>query len=468
MVSSRVSSSGPTSDRVLLLSTAITCLLIYLLLSFIFKNTQVPCLVVVFIFTNMLSRTGIFRNIIKKLDISKIATDQSLPRIPAVDNQVSHNEFQKMSETSRIELLTAIKSLQAYSAGSKKTNDRRKRLFRMMSWRQQKLCEDIGYMKKLSKIDESVVSNQKILSAIANTAVKNFGISYEDFDILKGINNGNASSTNYRVIEALGHYIRDWSVDGDAELTPMLNYINEQLDRVIPLEERSKTCIIIPGSGLGRIAHEIASTGSDTDARFGAVHAVEYSGLMHLCNSFIYSSSEALKDYIIYPYIHSCSNFVDVASQFRSFVVNNGHTKPKNLSLNHEDFRYFEIPEKERFQNVVVISAFFIDTAENLISYLDTIQELTTPNKRNSIKNGYWINIGPLKYGSAAQVELNSEELTKIRKKMGWSDINSATSLESENRDKALVGYMTDKQSMWQGYYGMSMWSTQRKENSRK
>lgn len=467
MATPRVHSASRTpSDSVLILSTAFICALVYISLSIVLGSSQIPILVIVFICTNMLSRTGIFKNFVSKLDVSKAIGNQSIPRIPSVENPTGHKFFESISEHSRIEILSAIKSLQAYSENTKNVNDRRRRLFKMMTWRQQKLCEDVGYLKKLAKIDQSISYNQKILSAIADGAVKSFGISYKDFDLLRGSNNSNTSSTNYRVIEALGHYIRDWSPDGDAELKPMMNYITEQLNRVIPVHERLKTCVIIPGLGLGRIAHEIASVGTDIGSSFGAVHAIEYSGLMHLCNQFIYSSENEVKDYDIFPYVHSCSNFIDSSSQFRSSVVHSGQNKPENLALNHEDFRYFEIPNKSLFENVVVVSAFFIDTAENLVTYLDTIQELTTPSRRNDIKNGYWINIGPLKYGTAAQVELNSDELKKIRKAMGWKDLNSINSLNSS--DNQLVGYMTDKQSMWQGYYGLTMWNTGRKENSRK
>lgn len=458
--------SRTPSDSVLILSTTFTCVLVYVVLDFVLGSSQIAILVVVFICTNMISRTGAFKNFVSKIDVTKAIGDQSVPRIPHVENPIGHNHFQSISEHSRIEILSAIKSLQAYSANTKNVNDRRKRLFKMMTWRQQKLCEDVGYLKKLTKIEQSISYNQKILSAIADGAVKKFGISYEDFNLLKGSNSSNTSSTNYRVIEALGHYIRDWSPDGEAELKPMMKYITEQLNRVIPVQERLKTCVIIPGSGLGRIAHEIANIGSDNEARFGAVHAIEYSGLMHLCNEFIYSSENDEKDYDLFPYIHSCSNFIDSTSQFRSSIVHSGQIKPENLALNHEDFRYFEVPNKSEFENIVVVSAFFIDTAENLVSYLDTIQELTTPHKKNSIKNGYWINIGPLKYGTAAQVELNSDELKMIRKAMGWKDLNSTNSLDSS--DNQLVGYMTDKQSMWQGYYGLTMWNAARKENSRK
>lgn len=217
---------------------------------------------------------------------------------------------------------------------------------------------------------------------------------------------------------------------------------------------------------MGRIAHNIANLGKETGSQFASVHAVEYSGLMSMCNSYIYSGSDKalLPSSLaaeIFPYIHTSSNFVQSSSQFRTSQISCLVDKPDNLHLNIDDFRYFSISDSSKYENVVVLSVFFVDTAENLIEYLDTIKDLTS-NK--NVKNGYWINIGPLKYGSAAQVELTAEELAKVRLAMGWKDLHYANSIENE-KDDGLVGYITDKKSMWQGYYGLSMWTSARKEN---
>lgn len=456
--------SGVLSDKGIVIFTILSCVLIYVSLSFLLPKSQIPTLVAVFIGSNMLSRTNLFKYLVNKIEAP--ATSSLIPR---VGKGIGYDKFKSLSESSQVEVLSAIKSLQAYSDNTKKTNDRRRKLFKMMSWRQQRICEEVGYLKKLTKIDQSIVKNQKMLSAVVENSVKDFGLSFKDFDLLNySNNNSNNSSTNYRVVEALGHYMRDWSREGDVELKHMLLYIKQQLNEAIPVNERANTCIIVPGSGLGRIAHEIASIGDDENSKFGAVHAVEYSGLMHLCNQFIYSTGDKTQQYDIYPYIHSCSNFTNSATQFRPSTIHVNQSKPKNLSIDHEDFRYFHIPDDKNYVNVIVVSAFFIDTAENLIDYMDCIQRLTSPSKDNSIKNGYWINIGPLKYGTAARVELNVEELSKVRKEMGWNDINSFTSIEHSNSEDRLVGYMTDTQSMWQGYYGLNMWNSQRKENKAK
>lgn len=443
-------------DTQLGLFTVITCVVVYFSVLWLSNTPQVPILTTVFIGSNMFSRSKLFQSIIlprisRLLEIPFKAASVSIPTtIPSEDRA-----FNALGEASKLELLSAIKSLQGYAQNSKKQNDRRRRLFKLMTWRQQRICEDVGYLSKLKQVDLAFFTNQKFLGDIASHCIDTFNVTYTDYDLLKD-SGTNTSSSNYRVVESLGHFVRDWTTQGEQETKSMLTYITSQLNSAIPEDQRHKTCIIVPGSGLGRVAHELALLGD-----FGAVHAVEYSGLMHSCHSFMYTEKQP--SYEVYPAIHSCSNFKDNATQFRTVEVNVA-TKPENLHLHLDDFRYFALPTA--YENVVVVSAFFIDTAENLMDYFDAIKTLTTPSRTNGVKSGYWINAGPLKYGSAAQVELNADEIAQIRKKMGWKDMDTTNSLENEDVDKRLVGYVTDQASMWQGFYGLAMWSSARKENS--
>lgn len=470
------------SDREILLAIVFACPVTYYILSIILKNSQVPLLVSIFILCNMLSRTKVFTSLIEKaephltkllqvtdvLNLSSMLNDS----IPPPTTTVNRSRFDSLLETSKVELLAAIKSLQSYSTNSKKNNERHKKLFKMMTWRQQKLCEDVGYLKRLDKIDTSISKNQVLLKDIATQAMETYQLSFRDFELLKSTNKNNNSSLNYRVIEALGHYIRDWCPEGESELQFLVDNVVTQLNESIAVEDRHKTMVVVPGSGLGRIAHAIAELGSSSsNDKFGSVQAVEYSGLMHVCNSYMYNNStdksDKAKSYELYPYIHTSSNITEAKSQFRSIKLNTGGQQPENLVLNHDDFRYFEAVDASKYENVVVVSVFFMDTAENIVEYFDAIETLTKPTSKNNIKNGYWINIGPLKYGSAAQAELTADELTKLRKSMGWRDVNCVTTIDKPKQygENGLVGYITDKQSLWQGYYGLNIWNSKRKEN---
>lgn len=313
-----------------------------------------------------------------------------------------------------------------------------------------------------------IEANQHFLSSIAEIPIEKYKLADEDFKALEkeNINKNSPSKANFRVLEALGHYVRDWSRESDRELKGILEFIKKQLEIIIPLEERKRTAIVIPGSGLGRIAHESAEIGKGSELRFGSVHAVEYSGIMHLCNDFIYSDDSKKKEQIYFPFIHSCSNHMNESSQFRPYHIYPKVNKPENLFLHHEDFRRFEIPDLVPYENVVVVSVFFIDTAANIMEYLDKIKHLTTSNFHKKINNGYWINIGPLKYGSAPRIEFNLEEINKIKLKLGWKNINSLETIDSPEFDHKFVGYMTNRQSLWQAFYSLCMWSSARIENS--
>lgn len=441
----------PVPDLQLVALACVSAAATYVVLSVLSpKGLQVPLLAAVFVASNMFSRTQTFG---RSVNLGFRLLGQGRPLFGST--APSSPEFAALSEVSQSELLEAVTSLEAYGSQSKKANERRKKLFRMMLWRQQKLADEAGYSAKLRRIDTHIERNQAVLAQAAQAARAAYALSYRDFAQLKPASPQKTSASNYRVLEAMGHFVRDWTPTGDAETAPMLAYIKAQLDALIPESEAARTVVVVPGLGLGRVAHEIAR-----HRPYAAVHAVEFSGLMHACHRFVYTRPHAT----LFPYVHTCSNFVSTAAQFRGVDVR-GAEQPDNLHLWLDDFRYFA---PEPAHNVVVVLAFFVDTAENLVDYLDQILQLTAPSKKAAVRNGYWINFGPLKYGSAAQVELNADELAHVRRRMGWVDVDAAASLASPDKlGGPLVGYSTDRESMWQGYYGVAMWAAAQKGNER-
>lgn len=461
------------SDGTILLLAGISSAIVYGALSIIAPRSQLPVLAAVFVGSNMFSRTGMFQRFVRTIyerhwqrkNTSRFLLDDS--------DSPNRSRFLALQDTSKVELLSAVKSLDAYSENSRKSNTRRKNLFKLLSWRQQRLCEDAGYMDKLKSIDRHIDLNQTALDGIVKSTKSGYGLSYKDFEWLNTQKTvQSTSTTNYRVVEALGHFVRDWSPVGHEEVDAIHNYVKSQLDKVIPEGEEQSTCVVIPGSGLGRVAHEVS-----THRNFGAVHAVEFSGLMHACNEYAYDndkveSEKKGKSPTIYPYVHTCSNFADTDSQFRAVSIETPGSRPGNLFTHLDDFRFFDIPDASKYSNVVVVSVFFIDTAENLIDYLDVISRITAPSTRTGLPaNGYWINVGPLKYGTAAQVELNTAEIRKIRRKLGWKDLHEVETIKDPNSPGGpggVLGYITDKQSMWQGYYGVNMWTSGQSKNRRR
>lgn len=497
-------------DRELLYLCGASFVAVYVLLRLVLpRSSQVPLLAGVFVATNMFSRTGLFQLFLQRLAQKKLAP------VPAA---AGNEAFCALDAPLQRELLTALRSLRQYADHSRASNDRRRRLFSMMLWRQQKICNDAGYSEKLRAIDSHIALNQKFFDALGVAVAQHYGISYRDYGALQSGKGQNTSLSNYRVVESLGHFVRDWT---DArEIGPILDYVRAQLDKIVPPGEEKDTVVVIPGAGLGRVAHEVAC-----HRPFAAVHAVEYSGLMHACHLYMYRDKQATEENAdteekesasdsenkkrettsdsenrkrestsdsekrkrestsesengkktsnasapssIYPYVHSCSNFLSTEAQLRPVDLTFA-ARPENLHLSLADFRYFSIPKQSSIKNVVVVSVFFLDTAENLIDYFDAIQLLTHP--LGSVQNGYWINVGPLKYGSAAQAELNATEIAHVRRSFSWKDLDVTNSIEEPSKfpNNGLVGYITDLQSLWQGFYGLSMWTSAQTKNKRK
>jgi hypothetical protein len=70
-----------------------------------------------------------------------------------------------------------------------------------------------------------------------------------------------------RTREALRHFVRDWSAEGAPERATIFTPILEALADV-PIEERAGRRVLVPGSGLGRLAWEISELGASAHTFF--------------------------------------------------------------------------------------------------------------------------------------------------------------------------------------------------------
>ena len=71
----------------------------------------------------------------------------------------------------------------------------------------------------------------------------------------------------------------------------------------MPVEQRGGIHVLVPGSGLGRLAFDIAHEGFSAQGN-------EFSYYMLLASNFILNKTERINQFKIYPYIHSFSNIV--------------------------------------------------------------------------------------------------------------------------------------------------------------
>lgn len=435
----------------LLLRTAVASVVVYAAAKVVAGgSSQIPLLAAVFVMSNGLGKTEVVRRYARQAHRYWNGIHTASGGVRGIRTLAGNEAYNQLGESSQLELAIALNSLMNYRRNTKRANDRRRELFKLMSWRQQTLATKTGYLKRLDSLDSLSTENQRFCDAIADYTLAHYGLDSFAVRKIKADGGGSASSSNYRVVEALSHFLRDWPESEVApEIEPMASFVGSQLQRIGESKSLADADIVVPGSGLGRLSYELAKRNPRCQ-----VQSVEYSGLMSICNNYVYNENTS-PNTTFYPYIHGNSNIITATDQTRSitFVP---RVRPANLRHYFGDFRFFKLGSDSTARStkpLVIVTCFFIDTAENLIEYIDTLNNLATATKGPT----YWINVGPLKYGSAAQIEPTVDELTQLRKLMGWKDITNFSSIDNANDGSLpkLLSYITDKKSFWQGYYGV-------------
>ncbi|KAH9251625.1 hypothetical protein BASA81_010466 [Batrachochytrium salamandrivorans] len=223
-----------------------------------------------------------------------------------------------------------------------------------------------------------------------------------------------------KVRSTLRQFVRDWSDEGLEERTsvygPILDYLKSHFDHV-PMNERGKIQILVPGSGLGRLVFEIVAMGFSCQGN-------EFSMFMLLASNFILNLPTQVNEYTIYPWIHSFSNVATSANQLQAIqipdVLVSEHVPPTaSFSMAAGDFIeiYGHVDQKAQWD--IIVTCFFIDTAKDLTVYLSVIKNALKPN-------GIWINIGPLLYhfeGAVGAVEFTLDEVKHLIGDFGFDII---------------------------------------------
>lgn len=96
----------------------------------------------------------------------------------------------------------------------------------------------------------------------------------------------------------------------------------------------------------------------------------------------------------IYPFIHSTSNYDSEELMFRAVTIPDKVackvvSEESDFSMAAGEFTEIYQDDKEEFDGIV--TCFFLDTANNVFNYIDTIGYILK-------RGGIWINYGPLLY----------------------------------------------------------------------
>ena len=239
-------------------------------------------------------------------------------------------------------------------------------------------------------------------------------------------------------------FVRDWSKEGIEERNATHKPILEELQSFF--KDRPKKDfenginVLVPGSGLGRLVYEIAKLGFKSQGS-------EISLYMLLCFSYLLNKSTKIEEFTIQPFIHTLSNLFNVESAFKKIKIPDENIKEElsktdtgKITMTSGDFCLSFQNKSNIFDSVV--TCFFIDTANNIVEYIETIYNILKVG-------GLWINVGPLLYH-------HSDSYNEISIELAWNEIKEIIigyGFEFTKEKRIETTYSTDKDSMVERVY---------------
>ncbi|KAL8715550.1 MAG: hypothetical protein Q9220_000886 [cf. Caloplaca sp. 1 TL-2023] len=274
---------------------------------------------------------------------------------------------------------------------------------------------------------------------------------------------------------------RDWSAEGTTERRasngPVLQDLASSFAKTL---EKGDVKILVPGAGLGRLVFELSRLGFNVEGNEVSYHQL-------IAGSWILNCTERAKQYTLFPFASDFSNVVSRADQLRPIMIPDVHPATAlaeaNPQIAHQisdrmrmtagDFIevYGNVKHTEEYDAVATV--FFLDTAPNVIKYIQTVY--------NCLKTGgLWINHGPLLWhwadrGSSQreeEPELSSHHQLPRKADLGFAElcveevVLLVKSMGFEVDDKGIqpdaAGYMQNPNSMLQNLYATSYWTAKK------
>lgn len=318
----------------------------------------------------------------------------------------------EMTEEERLEkehygkVITAFKS---YKTDSESRLSRSHMNLKRLPLAHQQILIKHGFKSGLENVQSCIDLNYHVLSEIISDASTMFENSSYNCENSDGIGpRGDGQTTSQMDVEkiqsTLKQFVRDWSDAGKEEREMCYSPIMDELEKLYPgtneegESDVESTCgysatrnnlkVLVPGSGLGRLAYDIAMKGFECQGN-------EFSLYMLLASNYVLNKCKTRNCTEIYPWIHQYSNNVKTDDMIASVTFPD--VEPDNLpedaqfSMVAGDF--LEVYSAQEYENSrdVVVTCFFLDTAHNVLEYIELIHKILKPG-------GHWINLGPLLY----------------------------------------------------------------------
>ncbi|XP_062398703.1 carnosine N-methyltransferase isoform X1 [Sardina pilchardus] len=296
------------------------------------------------------------------------------------------------------------------------------------------------FLPNLERIRHCVDHNQDVLQAIIHNCDHMFeNMEYGEYDEQRKMRPSSTFDMD-KLKSTIKQFVRDWSDTGKAERDSCYMPLIEEIQRQFPADQCdvSEVSVLVPGAGLGRLAWEIARLGYTCQGN-------EWSFFMLFSSHFVLNRCEKENSMTLYPWVHQFSNNKRSSDQIRpvAFPDVDPQSLPEsaNFSMVAGDFQEV-YTEPDSWD--CIATCFFIDTAHNVIDYVETIWNILKPG-------GVWINLGPLLYhfenmANELSIELSYEDIKAAILKYGFqleTERESVPTTYTEN-DRSMLKYLYD------------------------
>jgi len=272
-----------------------------------------------------------------------------------------------------------------------------------------------SFLPHLDRVKACIGHNYEVIRAIIKNTDKMFenaDPSIERRDLVK--THVPTAMDMDKVKTTLKQFVRDWSREGAAERDACYGPIIADIETRFPCDrlEAAEIQILVPGAGLGRLAYEIAKRGYSCQGN-------EWSLFMLFASNFVLNKCRTVGSLTLYPYVHQFSNNRTSDHQVEPISIPDVSPAdlPENAQFSMAAGDFLDVYRQAEAWDAVA-TAFFLDTAHNVIAYVETIWNILRPG-------GIWINLGPLLYHFAdmpneSSIELSYEDLKKVILQFGF------------------------------------------------
>ena len=312
------------------------------------------------------------------------------------EEELERQHFQKVVDAFMFYKTSALRKLE------KRVKD-----FKRIPEKHKQLLPD--FLTDIDKHRKAIDDNYKVLTSIVDHTDHMFtNADHAPGQAGRDVVNPLTGEDMSKVRTTLTQLVRDWAEEGKEERNSTYKLILDELEQLYPkhIADRSKVSVLVPGAGLGRLMFEIAKAGFSCQGN-------EFSLYMLFASNFILNRCNESDCITIYPWVHQFCNVLSDGDPIRPVKIPdvNPHDLPQGSNFSMAAGDFLEV-YTERNEWSCVATCFFIDTAHNVIAYIEKIYDILKPG-------GYWINLGPLLYHFAdipgeISLELSYEKLKKI------------------------------------------------------